>query len=322
VTLTDTTADATLTARARDEARRRADDVIAEAVTFPAGGVLLAGAFYRPAVADSPLPAVVVTGTWTSIREQMADRYAARLAAHGFTTLAFDHTGYGASAGFVRNYESPVLKTRDIHDAVSYLSTRTDLVDPSQIAALGVCASAGYTTSNAVDDPRVLALALIAPWLHDAAIAEQIYGGPDGVAERMRAAAIARTRHELDGTVDYVPAVSASNPLAAMPFDIDFYQDPQRGAVPAWPNRFATMAWPGWLTYDPIALAPRVQQPTLIVHSDQAAIPDGARRFAAALTDSTVEWRNGTQFDFYDNDSHVDLAVSLTAKHLSMHLPV
>ncbi len=54
---------------------------------------------------------MVVTGTWTSVREQMADRYAARLAARGFMTLAFDHTGYGASGGRVRDYESPALKT-------------------------------------------------------------------------------------------------------------------------------------------------------------------------------------------------------------------
>ena len=321
MTSTDTSAaTAATTARARDEARRTADGVTAEPVTFLSGGVPLAGVLYRPAAATAALPAVVVTGTWTSVREQMADRYAARLAARGFTSLAFDHTGYGASAGALRDYESPALKTRDIHAAVTYLSSRADLVDPGRLAALGVCASAGYTTSNAVSDPRVRALALIAPWLHDAAIVEQSYGGAAGIADRMRAAALSRTRYELDGTVDYAPAVGADNPQAAMPFDIDFYQDPQRGAIPAWPNKFATIAWPGWLTYDPIALAPLVKQPTLIVHSDQAAIPDGARRFAANLPEGTDEWHDGTQFDFYDDDSHVDLAVDLAAQHLLKQL--
>jgi len=308
-------------ARARDEAHRQRDGVTAEAVAFPAAGLPLAGVLYRPAGATSALPAAVITGTWTSIREQMADRYAARLAARGFTTLAFDHTGYGASAGALRDYESPALKTRDINAAVTYLTGRTDLVQPDRIGALGVCASAGYTTSNAVTDPRVRALALVAPWLHDAAIVAENYGGPDGIAERMRAAALARSRYEASGGVAYVPAVGGSEPLAAMAFDIDFYQNPDRGAVAAWPNRFAVMAWPGWLSYDPISLAPHLNQPTLVVHSDQAAIPAGAHRFADALTaPKQIEWLDGTQFDFYDDDTHVDAAVDLAATHFTATL--
>ncbi len=124
-------------ARARDEDRRQRDGVTAEAVTFPAAGLPLAGVLYRPTDATGALPAAVITGTWTSVREQMADRYAARLAARGFTTLAFDHTGYGASAGALRDYESPALKTRDINAAVTYLAGRTDLVEPDRIGALG-----------------------------------------------------------------------------------------------------------------------------------------------------------------------------------------
>ncbi|WNV73735.1 alpha/beta hydrolase [Geodermatophilus sp. DSM 44513] len=311
-------------AHTRDEARRRADGVTAEAVVFPAAGTPLAGVLYRPGDATGPLPGVVVTGTWTSVREQMADRYAARLAARGYATLAFDHTGYGASGGALRDYESPALKARDISAAVGFLAQRPDAVDAARLAALGVCASAGYTASNAVADPRVRALALVAPWLHDADVVAEAYGGPDGVAERMRAAALARSRYEATGDpgdVEYVPAVGAGDPLAAMPFDLDFYQDPQRGGVPAWPNRFAVMAWPGWLTYDPVALAPRVRQPVLVVHSEQGAIPAGAHRFADALpAPATVEWRDGTQFDFYDGDTHVDDAVDRAAAHFAAHL--
>ncbi len=311
----------TAPARARDERRRLVDGVTAEAVVFPAHGTPLAGVLYRPGGATGPLPGVVVTGTWTSVREQMADRYAARLAACGFTTLAFDHTGYGASGGAVRDYESPALKARDIGDAVGYLAGRTDVVDGGRIGALGVCASAGYTVSNAVGDPRVRALALVAPWLHDAQIVAETYGGAEGVAMRMAAGARARSHHEASGEVLHVPAVGAGDPLAAMPFDLDFYQDPARGAVPAWGNRFAVMAWPGWLAYDPVALAPQVRQPVLLVHSEDAAIPQGAHRFARAVLGTIDEyWTEGTQFDFYDGDAHVDCAVSLAGAHFVEHL--
>jgi hypothetical protein len=311
----------TTPARTRDERRRRTDGVIAEAVVFPAHGTPLAGVLYRPGGTAGPLPGVVVTGTWTSVREQMADRYAARLAARGFTALAFDHTGYGASGGALRDYESPALKARDIGDAVGYLTGRTDVVDRGRIGALGVCASAGYTVSNAVTDRRVGAVALVAPWLHDAQIVADTYGGAEGVATRMAAGARARAHHEATGEVQYVPAVGAGDPLAAMPFDVDFYQDPARGAVPAWGNRFAVMAWPGWLAYDPIALAPQVRQPVLLVHSEEAAIPQGAHRFADAVPGTIDEyWDEGTQFDFYDGDAHVDCAVSLAGAHFVEHL--
>lgn len=141
------------------------------------------------------------------------------------------------------------------------------------------------------------------------------------MAERMRAAALARSRYEATGEVDYAPAVGAGDPHAAMPFDIDFYQDPQRGAVPAWPNQFAVIDWPGWLTYDAISLAAHIRQPTLVVHSEQGAIPAGAHQFADTLTAARrIEWTDGTQFYYYDGDAHVDHAVDLAAAHFSEHL--
>ncbi|SFO43964.1 hypothetical protein SAMN05660359_03499 [Geodermatophilus obscurus] len=305
-------------ARIRDEVRRRTDGVTAEAVVFPAHGTPLAGVLYRPGNARGPLPGVVVTGSWTSVREQMADRYAARLAARGFATLAFDHTGYGASGGSparlrVAGPQGPRHRGR------RRLPGRpADVVDPRRVGALGVCASAGYTVSNAVTDRRVRALALVAPWLHDAQIVADTYGGADEVALRMTAGARARSHHEGTGEVTYVPAVGSGDPLAAMPFDVDFYLDPLRGAVPAWGNRFAVMAWPGWLTYDPIAAARRVRQPVLLVHSEDAAVPLGAHRLAAAVPgDVDQHWLDGTQFDFYDGDVHVDDAVSLAGAHFA-----
>jgi hypothetical protein len=145
------------------------------------------------------------------------------------------------------------------------------------VHALGVCASAGYTAVNAATDPRVRSLALIAPWLHDADIAAEIYGGPRRGRRPRRRGEQARRRYESTGDVDYVPAVSGTDPDAAIPYDVDFYLNPARGGIPAWPNRFAVMSWPLWLRFDPSRSA-HVAQPVLVVHSDDAAIPDGVRR--------------------------------------------
>jgi fermentation-respiration switch protein FrsA (DUF1100 family) len=283
-------------------------------------GTTLVGTVHRPAGDRGPLAGIVVTGTWTSIKEQMAQRYADALAARGFAAVAFDHGGFGESGGEPRDVEDPARKARDIHAAVGFLADQPE-VDARRLGALGVCASAGYTVANAVGDRRVRALALVAPWLHDAAIVPGIYGGDDGIAARRQAAADARARFEATGEVDYVPAVSADDPDAAMPMPIDFYENPERGALAAWPNRFAVMAWEPWLTFDPIALAPRVTQPTLIVHSPDAAVPDGARRFLAALeAPSDVRWTDGDQFDFYDEPGHVALAADAAAAHFARYL--
>jgi hypothetical protein len=103
--------------------------------------------------------------------------------------------------------------------------------------------------------------------------------------------------------------------------EIDFYLNPDRGGIPAWPNRFALMAWRDWLSYDAIALAPRVTRPTLIVHSDDAAVPDGARRFHAGLPGpKDIVWTSGTQFDFYDQESQVTLAADSAAAHFDRTL--
>ncbi|MBB5076387.1 hypothetical protein [Nonomuraea endophytica] len=80
-----------------------------------------------------------------------------------------------------------------------------------------------------------------------------------------------------------------------------FYLNPARGGGTSRPNRFAFMAWPDWLTYDSIAPAPSVSRPTLIVHSQDAAIPDGARRFhdGADMTGRMPERYIEAIFSFY-----------------------
>jgi fermentation-respiration switch protein FrsA (DUF1100 family) len=283
-------------------------DIRTKHVRFDSAGTDLRGTLHLPADMSGPLPAVVVTGTWTSIKQQMADRYAAALAQRGLAALSFDFAGFGDSAGDPRDVEDPQAKIRDIRAAVDFVTTHPT-VDQGRVHALGVCASAGYTAVNAATDSRVRSLALVAPWLHDSELVADIYGGADGVAARVAA-----------GDVAYVPAVSATNPDAAMPFHIDFYLNPTRGGIPAWPNRFAVMSWPLWLRFDPIAAAPNVTQPVLVIHSQDGAIPDGARRFLAALPHpGRAIWTDGTQFDFYDNPAHVSLAADAAAAHFSDH---
>ncbi|MFF5209695.1 alpha/beta hydrolase [Streptosporangium sp. NPDC000396] len=290
-----------------------------EKVTFSSDGVTLTGNLFLPGE-GLRAPGVVVAGTWTSVKELMADRYAERLAEHGYAALSFDFAGHGESEGEPRDVESPDQKVRDIHHAVTFLGGHP-AVDPDRLGTLGICAAAMYMSGNAASDPRVKSLALVAPWLHDAEICRDVYGGAEAVALRIKRGEEARAGFEATGEVAYVPVVSPTDPRAAMPYDIDFYLNPDRGGVPAWPNRFAVMAWPGWLTYDSIALAPLITQPTLIIHSEEAAIPEGARRFYQGLTcPKDFLWTEGTQFDFYDREPQVTVAVDTVAAHFGRTL--
>lgn len=288
--------------------------VTRQQVRFPSGDATLTGNLFLPA-ASGPGPAAVVAGTWTSVKELMADRYAERLAERGIAALSFDFTGFGESTGSPRDVEDPALKIADIRAAVDFLASH-EHVDAERVGALGICAAAMYMSADAADDRAVRSLALVAPWLHDPAICEDAYGGKASVDAKITAARNARRTYEETGVVEYVPVVSATDPAAAMPMDIDFYLNPERGGVPEWPNRFAVMAWEDWLTFDSLAYAPRIDRPTLIVHSEEAAIPEGARRFHAALAGpKDLLWTEGDQFAFYDQEPQVSIAADAVAAH-------
>jgi hypothetical protein len=137
-------------------------------VTFQSEGETLVGNLYLPTnyKPGDKLPAVVVTGAWMTIKEQMPGLYAQKLADRGFTALAFDFRSWGESGGKLRNFESPTDKIADIKNAVSFLQT-VDAADPKRIAGLGICASAGYMAVATAEDSRIQSFITVAPWIHD-----------------------------------------------------------------------------------------------------------------------------------------------------------
>jgi fermentation-respiration switch protein FrsA (DUF1100 family) len=302
--------------------------VTVEHVSFEVDGERIAGILHGPADrradAGERLAAVAAFGTWTSTKEMIVPNYANILARAGFIVLTIDFRGFGESEGTERRTESPARKIRDIRATVDFLSNHPG-IDPDRVGILGICAGAGYVVHEVADDARVRSVALVAPWLHDAAIVDAIYGGAAAVAEKKARGAAARRRFQQTGTIEYVPAASNGDPAAAMyaPGDaLDYYLDSQRGGIPQWGNQFALMAWPEWLAFDGIGPAPRVQQPVLVVHSETAAIPRGAHAFVDALPRPPRQvWLNGpTQFDFYDNPSVYSRAAAEAVQHFQATL--
>lgn len=150
-------------------------------IEFTSQGEKIIGNLYLPDdyKDGTKLPAVIVTGAWMTVKEQMPAIYAAQMADKGFAALTFDFRGWGMSkrSSDAQNFmESPTEKTQDIVAAAEFLTTR-DEVDSTQINGLGMCASAGYMAGAAVQSANIQSITLVAPWLHDRAIVETVYGG-------------------------------------------------------------------------------------------------------------------------------------------------
>jgi hypothetical protein len=195
-------------------------------------------------------------------------------------------------------------------------------VDAGRIGALGVCTSGGTVLYAARRDPRLGAIACVASHLAEPAVTPQLYGGEEGIDTRTRAADEARARYEAEGITDLIQAYSNANTTASHPGPHEYYMDQTRGGgVPQWLNAFAVMAWRPWLAFDPISQAATVTTPTLLVHTDDCALPDQARKTYELLNGpKRLEWTTGAHFDFYDQAPRVNEAADLVAEHFQRQL--
>ena len=134
-------------------------------VMFFSGGTALAGRFFLPADAKlaRPRPCIIATGSWLTVKEQMAQLYAV----HGVYHFIFDFAGFGQSSGEPRQLEHPVRKIADIIAAVEFVRTMS-FVDADAVGYLGICASAQYAMAAAARGAKLRTLASVAGWFHDA----------------------------------------------------------------------------------------------------------------------------------------------------------
>lgn len=277
-------------------------------IPFFRGPLRLAGRLFRNTDRlDLRQPAVIVTGSWLTVKEQMPELYARRLAERGYTAFTFDFTGFGESQGEPRQAEIPDRKIADLVSAADFVSTLS-CVEPDRVAHLAVCASAQYGLAALARGSRVSRFISVAGWYHDIASVAAFYGGQAGVAARIETARAALERYTKTGAVETVPAYKAGDPTAGMFFELDYYAT--RGAVPAWKNEMATLSWLYWFTFDGLSAAARVSTPALMVHSDGCVFPDNARTVYNSLRGpKKLVWTEGGQTDFYDQPSQVAFAV-------------
>ncbi len=320
----------TSTSQPAEQSVQSENQITMKKIYFNSEGAKLSGNLYLPKNFDQSrtYPAVVVSGSWTTVKEQMAGLYADRLAKEGFITLAFDFRNFGESEGVPRFYESPAMKKVDIINAVSYLAGLNE-IDGSKIGAFGVCAGAMYTLMAAAEDSRIKSVVTTASWLHDAEAVKLFYGGEEGVTRKIKAAQDAKKAYAEDGTVAYIPSISTDDSAAAMYGPYDYYLNPERGAIPQWSDdKFAVMSWEDWLTTDPMPTASKLNIPTLMIHSDGAVLPQYTKNYfeQIATSDKKLHWMETDlespyhQFSYYDQDAEVAESVREASQWLKQKM--
>jgi uncharacterized protein len=172
----------------------------------------------------------------------------------------FYFRGFG---GEVRQREVPADKIDNILAAVGFLKEQPE-VDGGRIAGLGICASSGYMVAASTRTTDIRADALVAPWLHDAALVETVYGGPEAVRGLIDAGRAADAGYRQTGRQRFVPGASTTDRTAVM-FDVPYYTETDRGKIPAWRNEIDPAFWEGWLTFDALSYAPLLRQSFMMV---------------------------------------------------------
>jgi uncharacterized protein len=289
-----------------------------ETVSFQSKGENIKGVLYTPSSrTTAKLPVIIVAGSLTSVKEQMSAAYAQKLSRQGFAVLTFDYRGFGESDGKARQFESPAQKQADFRAAVDFLQGHP-VVDKSKISVLGICTSGGNVLEAAATDARIKAVVTVAGWFVEPQFTPMLYGGEAAVKNLQASSRAAANDYAATGRVATVQTYGLAGSGAAHAGDhMDYYVNPKRGAIPQFINSMAVMSWEGWLAFNPVAAAPKVTQPTLIVHSDDSALPDQARKVYGLLGGKKeLAWLKGGHFEFYDNDAKVGEATTTAATFL------
>jgi uncharacterized protein len=157
-------------------------------------------------------------------------------------------------------------------------------------------------------------IGLVAPWLQNVELVEAVYGGSESVAGLI---SVSQDAERVGGQV--IPAAEPEGATGVLMPIGGYYYDSDRGAIPAYDNKWNNAGWEGWLTYYPSDHAENLSQPLAIVHSEAAAIPQGVRSFLEQFAgDATLQMlEDVTQYDFYDNPEDVTRAAETMADHFN-----
>lgn len=301
-------------------------------ITFPNTNneaIMMSAAINLPPAFDEArtYPAIVVSHPGGGVKEQTAGAYAARLAQFGYVTIAYDASYQGESGGFPRQLENPYIRTEDISAVIDYLTTLS-YVDNERIAAMGVCAGAGYTANAAINDRRIKAVGTVSMvnigqmfrngWDNDVKDADAVAYIAAGSEARTSDA----SGHEI-ATIPMAPLREEDAPNEELRQAWEYYHTP-RAQCPTAPGYATARSLTQLTTYDAFHKAEAfLTQPLLMVAGSDA----GSRWMSedllsrAASSDKQLHIVNGANhMDLYDGEREMSEALSVLVPFFQTHL--
>lgn len=272
-------------------------------------------------------PAIVVVHPSGGVKEQTSGLYAAKLADHGFITLAYDASYQGESSGEPRQLENPYNRVEDISAAIDYLVAR-NCVDVQRIGVLGICAGGGYAVHAAMMDRRIKALGTVSAVNYGDMYRLGWEGDqqPSSSFELLGMAAVQRTAEAKGAATGYLP--TTPNSMEEAP-NRDFaeayeYYRTSRAMHRNAPSKFTTRSLAQLITYDAFNHAEIfLTQPMLVIAGSEA----GTRWMTeaiyqrAASQKKTIHIVNGaTHIAMYDKPDYVAEATGMLAPFFSEYL--
>jgi uncharacterized protein len=281
-----------------------------------ADGVVLAGALRWPM--EHPLPAAALLlsppGPAGVSDQSVVAGYAERFAAAGFVTLAVDPRGFGRSGGHLRQHFDVGDRIRDLHAALTYLSSLTDHVMPGRIGAFGASAGATVALVLAGIDTRIKAFVGACGGYFNPRLQRDLVGAS---FDDMRAETYADLeRFHRTGELDYIPVVTADGTGAFLrgiePSPTEPFEDygTERGASERFENRVTALSNYSLLNNDYLTPASFMgdRAGLLIAGTDDVYVPmAGTQEVHRMLTGpkELLMIDGANHIDLYDNAPHI-----------------
>jgi fermentation-respiration switch protein FrsA (DUF1100 family) len=250
---------------------------------------------------------IVCVHPGSSVKEQTAGLYAAKLAKNGFIALVFDASFQGESGGEPHYLEDPASRIEDIRCAVDYLTTLR-YVDENRIGILGICAGGGFAANAALTERRIKAVGTVVGTNASRAFGES---NPLKTLEDIGAQRTAEARGATPKIVPWTPeSVEDAKQKGMDEFDmlgaIDYYRTP-RGEYPTANNKLLFTSMSALVVFDAFHLAERfLTQPLMVIVGDQVgafgSYRDGFTLYnkAASINKKIHVVKGVSHYDLYD----------------------
>lgn len=277
-------------------------------IGFTSHGVTLRGWLY-PATGDTPGPGIVMAHGLTAVREMFLDRYAEVFAAAGFTTLVYDHFGFGSSDGEPRQCPAPSVQLEGYRDAIAWLGTQAS-VEPGRMGIWGSSFSGGEVIILAAEDLPIACAVAQVP-----AFAEGGPGLPTGALAAI-SEALEQGRDDL-----VLPATTATPDGVGIMFEDgahDWFARVAAERAPTWRNevRVSGLLEP----FRPIDHLARTKVPLLLLVAPADALTPPGPALALARTTPLVEVVDipGGHFAVYESGfaACIEATVAFFHRHL------